>query len=447
MSASSLGVFAKLPLEVRFLIWDELLPSGWQRHKADLAILRASKILHAEITFHLHKTMKVVAFFIQCCYNRDICPEYPGFEFWGTGFDGGKTSPLSPRWIISSAEDAISRGFQYLPLHVLSTAVCIEPPDPDDPGQLICLWERLQQLVRFLAKLKHPIAHLAIYLLQPDTWIRGKRKPRLGLSLPTPHPGDYRLSFVKSDVEVVLFPFFGLQNVRDASIYTSDELQDLPSPRFSTKRQWFLHLSEIILPDENPSTTARYQKLTEILNFYLQYRLDSLPGITASLLRVERFAHWAQRNYEDNILQAIKRYPVELEIEDFLFFNTMRRCSLADILRHHVLKVDRKGEVPYDPNGSSDEHVDKWFQAFPDGLLPFNYKYRVEHEWWEPFHAMALAMNCDATKQYRISNGKPDRYLSYLVQAYEELARPHCLEEHELREKLEGEFYITVSRD
>lgn len=79
----------------------------------------------------------------------------------------------APRWTFVGAEDAMTRGFEFLPLHILPTIVYIEPPNPDDPGQLICLCERLQRLVQLLLKMKQSIRSLAIDLVDQSLWIRG----------------------------------------------------------------------------------------------------------------------------------------------------------------------------------------------------------------------------------------------------------------------------------
>lgn len=65
MAALGLGLFPRLPVEIRFLIWEEIFPTGCKRGKTDFAILRTSKQLHAEILDYIHKTMSILAFNVQ----------------------------------------------------------------------------------------------------------------------------------------------------------------------------------------------------------------------------------------------------------------------------------------------------------------------------------------------------------------------------------------------
>jgi hypothetical protein len=80
---------------------------------------------------------------------------------------------------VFSAEDALSRGFQYLPLHIIPCVVHIEAPDPENPGQLVCSSLRLQQLADLLRSInKRPLSQLIIRLGDVDQWLdEGGRRP------------------------------------------------------------------------------------------------------------------------------------------------------------------------------------------------------------------------------------------------------------------------------
>lgn len=206
-----LGSFFNLPPEIRDLIWDELAPSGWYRQKTDVAILCTSKQLHAVIISHLHKVIKSIAFCIRPDYDR----QFPGFQMFLTNCLNKGAVDIAFMWTFASAEDAINRGLAFLLLHVIPTVVSITPPDSNDPGQLICLRERIQHLVHILQRTDKPIKSLTIDLMHKSPWVSGNGEPRLSFSFPLTYRGDIGLTFIQSDVEAALTPFYRLQNVQD----------------------------------------------------------------------------------------------------------------------------------------------------------------------------------------------------------------------------------------
>lgn len=76
---------------------------------------------------------------------------------------------------------------------------------------------------------------------------------------------------------------------------------------------------------------------TQLFYFYLHLKMDILPGRTASMLRLDRFAHWIECDYENQILCIITKWPIKCQIMDFVLFeNTRRRYSFAHMQRHFV---------------------------------------------------------------------------------------------------------------
>ncbi|KAI7976325.1 hypothetical protein EIK77_010798 [Talaromyces pinophilus] len=423
MASLGLGSFSRLPPEIRYLIWDELAPSGWQRQKTDLAILCTSKQLHAEIISHLHKVIKSIAFCIRPDYDR----EFPGFQMLVTNPNrlNKEAVDITSMWAFASAEDAINRGLPFLPLHIIPTVVFITPPNLSDPGQLICLCERIQQLVQLLQRTDKPIKSLTIDLMHKSSWISGNGEPRLSFSFPLTYRGDIGLTFIQSDVEAVLTPFYRLQNVQDVLLNLLEKLPNLHPQRFPTTRAWLTQVAESILPGSKPSITAKHRKLTDIFYFYLHLKMDILPGRTANILRLDRFAHWIERDYEERFSHIITEWPVECQIMDFVSFeNTRRRYSFAHIQRHIVSGRSWKTLSLECRNKSRELSPDKWFRFYRGGLLPFNSRFPPEDRIWYPFHDFATLMKEEAIKRRaRLSDSPVDPFLNNILETDERVAR------------------------
>lgn len=357
-----MGMFSTLPPEIRALIWDELLPRGRSRHKTDLAILRANSALRAEIIGHFRRAWKVIKFEVSCeCHSE----HYDSIHLIAKG-------SRSSAWDFTSADNALARGLQYLPVHKLPIHVVIMPPSRHDPGQLICAWDSLRQLVQLLQSLKRRIKHLTIHLYdkdvhlvsnRPSRWLHGKQERRFNFSIPDPSNGKSLPSFIKSDIHMLLLPFSVLQNVRRVDIRAYKELFDFPSNGFTTTGRWLKHVSRSFLADSSPTTMARKQRLVDITHGYLSCRLLSIPGKTANLLRLHRFAHWFLHDYTDHPSETDPSLvesedpdcPIMVDIEFRLFL-----CDLEDyyLLRDRTFTaLFVKGEVSK-----------ACFQLYPCGL-------------------------------------------------------------------------------
>lgn len=144
----------------------------------------------------------------------DYDRQFPGYQMFLTTRLNKEAIDIASMWSFTSAEDAITRGLAFLPLHIIPTVVSIAPPDPNDPGQLICLCERIQQLVHFLQGTENPIKSLTIDPIHKSFQFSGNGEPQLNFSFPLIYFGDICLTFIQSDIEAVLTPFYRLQNVR-----------------------------------------------------------------------------------------------------------------------------------------------------------------------------------------------------------------------------------------
>ncbi|KAL1961880.1 hypothetical protein VTN77DRAFT_960 [Rasamsonia byssochlamydoides] len=327
MANPSLGAFAALPPEIRLLIWDYFYPSGHdtpsarKRNKTDLSILRASRQLYEEISTHLFAHLDYVEFEVSPVYRRG---------WWIDFYDSWHRS----RWTFHDGDDAKARGFLGLPyaemkieIHILLLA-----PDPKDPGQLTCLWQKVNELIRFLQEMDS-IGCLTIRLEDTETtaWLdRDKGKPTVSIH----EPHDRRLwvdkpYYPNTDFEVVLLPFHCLDNIKEIEIYASDEFEEMPAGSFLTFHDSLVSIAAQIwrksdyYPRYSSTTTdedrdANQRDVDEFRCRYvtrlLDWKLNRLGGNTADMLRLERFSRWFAENcvggyadYEEKKTRAIRR--------------------------------------------------------------------------------------------------------------------------------------------
>ena len=199
---TELGVFAKLPPELRLCIWDWLLPYAdtkrypemeWPRRNTSLTILCTSKRLHDEISHHLYSNL-TVSFTIDPLDSSWTCCRLRKFRLRFTLGCMGRASYL---------------GLNNFPFHRVHVRIDILPPKPSSPGQLILLFERLQVLVDFLSMAKS-IRTMDIHLLHAADKGRKWHKQGKPLRSLTYAP---RFDYEFMDHQIVSLPFCRLQNV------------------------------------------------------------------------------------------------------------------------------------------------------------------------------------------------------------------------------------------
>ncbi|KAL4800874.1 hypothetical protein BDV19DRAFT_352269 [Aspergillus venezuelensis] len=53
-------------------------------------------------------------------------------------------------WRFETPEDATRQGFGNFPFHLVKVVIRVKAPGPEDSGQLVVLWHRINQLVQLL---------------------------------------------------------------------------------------------------------------------------------------------------------------------------------------------------------------------------------------------------------------------------------------------------------
>ncbi|OJD27868.1 hypothetical protein ACJ73_00727 [Blastomyces percursus] len=226
----NLGLFARLPYELREKIWAELAPTpaqGISDSNTDLSILRASHFLHNEIDEVIHRR-STLEFDIDPVYHptADLCTV--SFRRKHRLLDhGGADCPSPPvSWTLQSVASAKARGFGNMAFHKFDQVVVnIPSPDPDDVGELFCLWQKVRGLVS-LFRGGTQIKSLLIRLLERESdgqnWIDRLDWPSTAY---TPAPAR---STCQHDHDVPILPFCTLPNLKALRVDTySEEFTEL----------------------------------------------------------------------------------------------------------------------------------------------------------------------------------------------------------------------------
>lgn len=197
-----LGIFTRLPPEIRIMIWEEFQPRGFDRHsknpiqKTDLRILQTSKHLYHEITGLLYHQRKL---FFNIFPSPDIFP-------WLTVYDNKGTM-----WLFPDEADFLARGFGSLPYNKIDLNVNIYAGSPCLQGSdMFTTWKRVFELVPILSKATH-LRSLTIKLRErlEYTW----------------HPPRTNQNQNQDEDEEI--PFYA-RHIRDLHIHHKHELVTLP---------------------------------------------------------------------------------------------------------------------------------------------------------------------------------------------------------------------------
>ncbi|PYH93824.1 hypothetical protein BO71DRAFT_430555 [Aspergillus ellipticus CBS 707.79] len=188
--------------------------------------------------------------------------------------------------------------FSRAPYHKINLVIHIYAPDPRDPGQIILLWQKVQYLVDILGNATAGCASLVIRLRAHKgcDWQAGGRVVES-----IPYPNSRR-----PDHSVVFGPFCRVSNVGSLRVISDsrslDRVADWGFVNYG--REFILNNGYQNYNDGPLSRDRQYRDLTRNFddietswirdtNFFFEMRLDDLPGDTATMLRLDRAAHWS----------------------------------------------------------------------------------------------------------------------------------------------------------
>lgn len=396
-SRTPLGLFGRLPPELRFMIWDYFYPRGEEKDKTDFTILRTSSTIHDEIIDYL-KWPESLGHFEIC-----ICPE-PEPRYSLRIYNAAHTVcwRIPAKWF---SESAGIPGFQHWPIDRLDTVLSIKPPrGSEDPGEAIYLWERCFTLVNLFNFVQRPVKCLILTLddIEDTTWIRrsGSHNQPDNVYAVRSLPSDRDAvdeDFRTDDIKMVISPFFGIHRIIDVQI-TMGQTSSNYAQAAGCISQLQTRLDrdmENILKDSSWKIAFYQSRLS--LHFILsQAALDVSDGPMSHHLRLKRFIDWSQEPalYQKKIFEMISRCRTEIQqnrlsalVTESLWtrFGLMR---LADPGFHGGRFPTVMHQIEYGAAEQMTRSVaaeflyghesrsDAWYRAFPAGVPMF------DSDWW-----------------------------------------------------------------
>lgn len=289
-SGDSLGTFARLPLELRLQIWEWLDPSD----EISFAVSKVVRRETARVFQDFHLTFSISPLPNPGKYPSAI-EVSDNFKRWPN---------LYPAFLDFNSPDRSSlNALLRFPLDKLShVQINLELPDPDDPGQIIRVFNSLVWLVDLLGRAPGTNRHINVrFSLKYLThWLSG--------------PGLLENQFTcledghnnpMADLMKILLPLNRLR----AICFTTEFPIDVTSYEGFSLEMIFMKIrcqSEIkfgagqwhdVRNGSDDSQAANESTVAA----YFELLLDDLPGPCARSLRLERFAFWSA-GYESNHL-------------------------------------------------------------------------------------------------------------------------------------------------
>ncbi|KAL8725348.1 MAG: hypothetical protein Q9166_007408 [cf. Caloplaca sp. 2 TL-2023] len=297
--ASTLGAFNSLPRELRDEIWQHVMATR------RFAFLRASRPIYTDASSILDRTI-----YTYTVLQFHISPEYQ-YKSWLT-----VESNFEAIWPLRNLNHAFKKGFNKVPYEKLKKIqINIQAPSSRDSGQVICLYKKCRDLAALLEHAKQGLPNLEINLLDSESakWSLDGEPQR---SIDDEFWND------TDDQDIVLYAFLRLRNARSATINTPTHCNDC----FSRRVAKILMRKDLVGtyrdPDDEWDDLALQEQMDE-LYVRLDLDLDSLPGPTANMMRLERFSSWytgkigGESKYEKEYERIFKTWP------DFAFIPSM----------------------------------------------------------------------------------------------------------------------------
>lgn len=290
-TTASLGSLARLSPELRFCVYQQIALTLLENCPHKAALLQTSRRLSQEFSHYLD------AFWRRTELNFEISP---------SGTHGpwlSLTSNTGFNIVLSHMSDAMSRGFASLPYdRIKAINLKTRAPERTDPGQAILTWQRCQEFVSLLLNRRSAsgdLPNMNISLTQnivTGSWFNlDQACPQQ--SLPIQQPNCPILVY-EEDYCLVLSPFLRLRHVREATITVPRALTNYLQlhgsnflPRLESFMMECLPFGEVDARCAAPSDRGIEYSLSD-LYLRMERKLDTIPGPTASQLRLERFAIW-----------------------------------------------------------------------------------------------------------------------------------------------------------
>ncbi|KAL1979557.1 hypothetical protein VTN96DRAFT_5570 [Rasamsonia emersonii] len=369
---TTLGLFSRLPYEVREQIWLEFAPTGQDMclrctQKTDLRILCTSRDLYDEISRVLYQTSSL---------EFDLSPIHQPGKIWTTVHfkQGRHQQRVNARWILHSLADARSRGFHHLPFDRIDNVIVnLSAPNPKGAGRLFWLWQKVTDLVSLFKEAATTIRNLTIRLQKCNNKNGQDWLDRWG----TANQSIFRLY----DHDVVVVPFCTLRNLETIDVEThSKELEDTIDWKIMNwamnavwDRSWNHCVSaDYTKGDEDGIAEHDVDRKVASDYFWIYKELwNYAEGNAANLARRNFLSSWFAQGssgyskFEQQILRINSLYPdiIQAYDPDMVGLSEMHLALVC--LYHHARSLHGRRNNTEEPD-YWDQEV--WELAFPFGI-------------------------------------------------------------------------------
>ncbi|PGH05865.1 hypothetical protein AJ79_06707 [Helicocarpus griseus UAMH5409] len=331
--SSKLGQFGRLPYELREQIWDALAPTGrevfiaqreWDeensgQRKANFNILCANRFFHDEVSEVIYRRSTL---------EFDINPFYRPKARLCKVFYKSKFRPEDEKvtaWHFDSVDEARDSGFGHFPLHRLDEVIVnIPSPDPEDFGELFCLWTKIRDIVNLLSGWTR--VNRLVVRLQKDgwrNWLDYDGEPSVAYSASPVH------SSCIYDHDVAILPFAALRNLKCLEVKTY-------SHEFTNSMDWAVINWLEYLVEKNEETARADLDRKAAHEFYWMHEQAYLDvrGFTSCFVRLELVRQWAlygsRAGFESEMMRIMDEYP---EFIDGDIISALRTMHNAEVMR------------------------------------------------------------------------------------------------------------------
>lgn len=405
-STTPFGALGRLPPELRLCIWGYLFSFG-STAPNQMALLRTSRSIYHEVSNSLYDIIDV-----------SISPE---------DYD---TVIMSPRKLQVSWNPVLRHAkrpkFERLPYRRIRLVVHLYPPT--GAAELISLWQKVNDLVDILRR-RHCFRSIDILFeqRQGQDWQRkGKAKETIR------YPGSTR-----PDHDIVFMPFCYLRNVRTMAVIPS-------SPQMDDAVDWgFINYGrDYVLQNHKWNNRSSYfgdpayvdlvrvfdnvESLILDTRFFLDTKLDGIPGQLANMLRLKRFATWfpdGDNHYDDSpyqhyILTLLRWYPDSAKTHDPGLHKLFARVRNLIWLHHPMANWDVARHRAWKSQA--------WYERFPDGVPEIivvnihGFRYVNNHETYsrnyrDSRRSVTLSLFCADARRWLVRQSRGFRGLSRVI--------------------------------
>ncbi|KAH8754011.1 hypothetical protein F5882DRAFT_444952 [Hyaloscypha sp. PMI_1271] len=413
----TIGYLGRLPPEIRAQIWGHFsIQPGFRfsskKAKDGLGILRTCHFLRDEVSANIYD--KVILTF-------HLSPRiFPDKWLY-------LTTSVDARWNIHPNKAQFDH-FRVLPYERLKAIeIEIEAPSQEDPGQVVLLWTKIQDLMELLSQAEE-LPSIDVYLREANaSWVTNG----------TPHktvpidPDHLNEDEYVPDIEVVLMPLCKLRNVRTASIHVPKRFVTASHLLYHIGRQMETAESFGRVRNGDAWDDAEVQKALELTQFQLDEALDELPGKTANFMRVERLGRWFGKGDKSQYVEDWARICRNNEAVRFLNMPGSLAKRYMHLLALNPLSSGMK-MIRYQLHLPPNRRADPF-----DGPEPFELLSRwngAEFERYVQRVSFFRRLGIDASKQplTMIEDGPPatrDQWHAYWVGGLPPLGRSETLKE------------------